>query len=220
MATLPTPISEKIYTYLQANIIHEEDILSELRLVTSKLPGSVMQISPVQAQFMRLLIQISNAKRVLELGTFTGYSALAMALALPAGGTLITCDKDAKTTELAKQFWEKANVSHKIQLLLGEATDSLDTLIEKNGHNSFDFIFIDADKSNYPIYYEKALELLRPGGTIVLDNTLLQGKVADENHQEKATQIMRTLNANIAKDTRVNACLLPMADGITLAIKK
>jgi len=208
-----------ITNYLNTASLRDTDVLIELQAETANLPLAEMQISRLQGQFMQLLIKLMGAKHILELGTFTGYSSLAMALALPDNGKVITCDINSEWTNIAKAYWKKANVLHKIELKLGEALTSLDQMITSSMSNYFDFVFIDADKANYPFYYEKALMLTRPGGLIVLDNALLNGKVADSAAQENRVQIMRDLNHFIREDVRVDMSLVPIADGLVLARK-
>ena len=179
-----------------------------------------MQIAPEQGQFMALLIELIGARKTLELGTFTGYSAAAVALALPNDGKVITCDIDETTAKVAQQFWEQAGVAHKIDLRLGPAVQTLDELLTQRQADTFDFAFIDADKENYAVYYEKCLQLVRKGGLIAIDNTLWSGAVADNQNQEKTTLAIRALNEMIYHDQRVSLSLVPIADGLTLARKR
>lgn len=181
---------------------------------------AVMQISPEQGQLMALLVQLMGAKKTLELGVFTGYSALAVALALPADGQVIACDVSADYTAIAQRYWQMAGVAHKIDLRLGPALETLDQLRVEGHVESFDFAFIDADKRNYDSYYEKSLQLVRPGGLIAIDNVLWSGRVADPTVQDNRTQRIRALNEKIYQDPRVSLSLLPIADGLTLAVKK
>jgi len=178
-----------------------------------------MVSSPEQAQFIQLLIQLMGAKKTLEVGTFTGYSALAVALALPEDGQLITCDIDAQVTTIAQEYWQRAGVGNKIKLHLAPALDTLDQLLVNGEAGSFDFVFIDGDKKNYPNYYEKALQLLRTGGLVAIDNVLWSGKVADQDINDDSTCTIRQLNAAIKDDQRVSISMLPLGDGLTLARK-
>ncbi len=174
-----------------------------------------MQISAEQGQFLALLVTLLGARRVLEIGTFTGYSALVMALALPSDGQLVTLDMNRQTTDLARQFWNRAGVSERIESRLGPALTSLEGL-----EGPFDLAFIDADKTNYDAYYERALDLLRPGGVVVVDNVLWGGQVLDPQYQDADTVAIRELNQKLHHDSRVELSMLPLADGITLAVKK
>jgi predicted O-methyltransferase YrrM len=211
--------SEALYQYTIAHSQAEPDILRQLREAKNQHPQARMQISPDQGQFMALLLQLMNAKRVLEIGTFTGYSSLAMALALPADGQLITCDINPKDTAIAAHYWQLAGVQEKITLHLAPALETLDRLIAES-IPTFDFAFIDADKGNYWNYCDRVLQLLRPGGLIAIDNTLWSGRVADPENQEKITLTIRTFNQQLAQDPRVEVSLLPIADGLTLARKR
>jgi caffeoyl-CoA O-methyltransferase len=179
-----------------------------------------MQISPEQGQFMALLAELIGARRVLEVGTFTGYSALAVALALPADGRIVACDVNEDTTAVARRYWAEAGVADKIELRLGPAVDTLEALLAEGGGETFDFAFIDADKVNYDAYYEGALALLRQGGLMVIDNVLWSGAVADPERQDADTSALRALNAKLHDDQRISLSLLPVSDGITLARKR
>jgi len=200
--------------------LREPAILKSLREETAKLSSSVMQISPEQGQFMALLIGLIGAKKTLEIGVYTGYSSLAVALALPDNGQIIACDISTETSAIAKRFWVKAGIEQKIDLRLAPALQTLDQLIEQGASNTFDFAFIDADKYNYTNYYERSLALVRPGGLILIDNVLWSGRVADSKDHDKQTEAIRQLNTMIYQDERVNMSLLPLGDGITLAQKR
>ncbi len=215
-----TPLTEPLHQYLLDVSLREHPVLAALREKTAELPLGIMQVAPEQAQFMQLLLRILNAKKVLELGTFTGYSALAMALALPDDGHIITCDINTEWTNQAKPFWEKAKQAHKIELKLGKALDTLDTLLEENLAGSFDFIFIDADKANYVAYYELAFKLITSTGLIAIDNMLWDGEVLNPENTRAQTREIRKLNAHIKEDTRVDISLLPHSDGLFLVRKK
>lgn len=214
-------LTDTLYQYLLNVSLRENPIQKELRDATRNLSSFDMQISPEQGQFMALLVKLMGAKKTLEIGVFTGYSSLAVALALPQDGQMVVCDVNEEWTSLAQEFWTKASVRHKINLVLRPALETLETLIAtKSEANSFDFIFIDADKANYSAYYECALKLCRPGGLILIDNTLWDGAVADPTIEDASTKAIRFLNDKIHHDNRVDMCLLPVSDGLTLAMKK
>jgi caffeoyl-CoA O-methyltransferase len=209
-----------LYAYLHKMSLREPTILKKLRAETAKLSHYIMQISPEQGQFMALLIELMGAKKTLDIGTFTGYSALVVALALPPQGKVITCDVSVEWTTIAKPFWEKAGVANKIDLKLGPALETLQNLLDNGEANTFDFAFIDADKGNYSEYYDKSLALLRPGGLIAIDNVLWEGKVADVHDHDKKTEAIRALNKKVKQDERVSISMLPIGDGLTLARKR
>jgi predicted O-methyltransferase YrrM len=212
-------LDASLYDYYQAIAFREPEILKELRQATSQLPMANMQIAPEQGQFMALLVQLTGARKILEIGVFTGYSSLALALALPPQGRILGCEISAEYTAIARQFWQKAGVSEKIDVLLGPAVTSLEQLLANGEQESFDLAFIDANKSDYDQYYELSLQLVRTGGLILIDNVLWYGKVADETIQDKATQSIRHLNAKLHQDPRISLCLVPIGDGLTLALK-
>jgi predicted O-methyltransferase YrrM len=213
------PIStEAIERYVCETITRETDVARRLRAETTKLPNAVMQTTPDQVAFLALLVKTLGAKRVLEVGTFTGYSALGMALALPGDGKLIACDISKEWTDMARRFWKEAGVEKRIELKLAPAQETLAALIKEKV--SFDFAFIDADKTGYDAYYEACLKLLRPGGMVAFDNMLWSGAVADNSIKDADTVALRKLNAKIRDDERVDACLLTVADGIMLARKR
>lgn len=207
-----------LYNYCIQNWLREDEILMALREQTTKMPEKYMQILPLQGQFMAFLIQSIDAKRVLEIGTYTGYSTLVIAKALPKDGKIITCDKNPEWTKIDKIYWEKAGMSDKIELRLAPALDSLQKLLDEN--QLFDFIFIDADKKKYSAYYEMCLNLLAPKGIIAIDNVLWAGKVADLDQQDGSTLEIRKLNHNIHNDQRVDISLVPIGDGLTLIKKR
>ena len=213
-------LDSHIYEYLLSVSLREAEILQQLRAETAKLPMGRMQIAPEQGQFMALLVQLMGAKKALEIGVFTGYSSTAIALVLPADGKLIACDINEEYTDIARRYWQQAGIADKIDLHLAPATETLDRLIARGETETFDFVFIDADKSNYDRYYEKSLQLVRPGGLIAIDNVFWSGKVADSEIQDNRTRVMRALNQKIYQDTRVNLSLVPIGDGLTLAMKK
>jgi predicted O-methyltransferase YrrM len=213
-------LDDRLHRYLLDHSVHETAVQVALRAETAHLPMAKMQIAPEQGQFMALLVQLLGVTKALEVGVFTGYSALAVALALPPGGQLVACDVSEDYTAIARRYWHQAGVADKIDLRIGPAVDTLDRLIATGAIDSFDFAFIDADKSNYPTYYEQALQLVRPGGLIAIDNVLWSGQVADPDVTDNRTRILRTLNDTIHQDSRVTASLVPIADGLTLAMKK
>ncbi len=213
-------IETHIYDYILANSLRDRDELKRLRQETQAMPMGGMQISPDQGQFMGLLVELIDAKRIVEVGTFTGYSSIAMALALPADGRLIACDVSDEFTSIARRYWQEAGVADKIELRLGPAVATLDEMLAAGEAGSFDMAFIDADKENYDAYYERCLQLLRLGGLILIDNVLWGGRPADANEQDESTAAIRALNAKIHADERVTASLLSIGDGLTLARKR
>jgi predicted O-methyltransferase YrrM len=213
-------VSDAIYEYILANSLHESDLLKQLRVETAKLPQAGMQISPDQGQFMALLVRLMNAKKTLEVGVFTGYSSLSVALALPPDGKLIACDVNEEFTAIARRYWQLAGVADKIDLQLAPAVETLDRLLQDGHTGTFDFAFIDADKGNYVNYYDRAFQLVRPGGLIAIDNVLWGGRVADSTDQDKITTTIRAFNAKLAQDDRIVMSVLAIADGLTLALKK
>lgn len=219
MSSKTLNLNDSLLHYIQSVSVQESEVLKQLRTETAKQPMAVMQIAPEQGQFMSFLVQVLNAKKTLEIGVFTGYSALVIALALPADGQVIACDISEEYTAIAQQFWQQAGVAEKIDLRIAPALETLDKLIAENHSNTFDFAFIDADKSNYSNYYEKALQLVRPGGVIAIDNVLWSGRVAEAEVQDNRTQKIREFNQNLAQDSRVKISLIPIADGLTLALK-
>ncbi|MDP1604154.1 MAG: class I SAM-dependent methyltransferase [Legionella sp.] len=209
-------LTEALYDYVLNISLREHPVLQALRKATAPMALANMQVAPEQAQFLQFMIKLINARKVLELGTFTGYSALAMALALPDDGELITCDISAEWTANAPSFWQEAGVNDKIKLRLAPALQSLQTLIEEGYRHKFDFIFIDADKTNYIHYYEYALQLVSPRGLIAIDNIFWDGKVIDESDTSAQTREIRRLNDFIKQDKRVDVSLLAIADGLFL----
>ena len=213
-------IETHIYDYILANSLRDRDELKRLRQETQTMPMGGMQVSPDQGQFMGLLVELIDAKRIVEVGTFTGYSSIAMALALPADGRLIACDVSDEFTSIARRYWQEAGVADKIELRLGPAVTTLDGMLAAGEAGCFDMAFIDADKENYDAYYERCLQLLRPGGLILIDNVLWGGRPADANVQDESTVAIRALNAKIHADERVTTSLLSIGDGLTLARKR
>jgi predicted O-methyltransferase YrrM len=220
MSDVTVNLTPLLYAYLQDYSLREPEILKKLREQTQRMSMGQMQISPEQGQFMQLLIELLGAQKTLEVGVFTGYSTLAVALALPVGGKVVACDINPEWTKIARQFWEAAGVAAKIDLRLAPALDTLQRLLAQGEANTFDFAFIDADKANYLTYYEKSLDLLRPGGLIAIDNVLWGGGVADPSMNDKNTAAIRALNAVLLQDQRVTLSMLPIGDGLTLARKR
>lgn len=220
MATVTINLTSQVYDYFLKHSLREHPVLTQLRSETQQIPQGYMQISPEQGQFMGLLMELLGAKKTLDIGTFTGYSALAVALALPAYGKVITCDVSKAWTSIAERFWQAAGVADKIDLRIGPALDTLNALIANGEANTFDFAFIDADKKHNRDYYEAALTLLRPGGLIGIDNVLFSGRVADPINQEDTTQFIRAFNEWVHGDKRVTMSMLPIGDGLTLARKR
>ena len=211
--------TEQIEDYVCAHA-RESDAARKLRAETQKLPRAGMQVGVDEAAFLALLVRSAGAKRCIEVGTFTGYSALAIAAALPADGRLICCDISEEWTAIARRYWSSAGVSGRIDLRIAPATDTLNSLITRGGSGSYDFAFIDADKTGYDSYYEACLKLLKPGGLVALDNMLWSGRVADPDHHDADTDAIRALNAKIHADNRVDAVLLTIGDGVMVARKK
>ncbi|MDH5176223.1 MAG: class I SAM-dependent methyltransferase, partial [Gammaproteobacteria bacterium] len=198
----------------------EAPVLRALREETAALTQRSMQIAPEQGQFMALLVRLLRARRCLEIGVFTGYSSLATALALPADGRIVACDVSEEWTAIARRYWEQGGVAHKIDLHIAPATSTLDALLQTGQSGTFDLAFIDADKTNYLAYYERTLQLLRPGGLVLIDNTLWSGRVADPAVNDPDTVALRELNDTLLRDERVDLSLLPVGDGLTLALKR
>jgi caffeoyl-CoA O-methyltransferase len=220
MANRSLDLTDQVYDYLLEVSLREHPVLARLREETAELPLSIMQIAPEQGQFMRLLVQILGAKRCLEIGTFTGYSSLSVALGLPADGQIIACDVSVDFTEIALRYWAEAGVADKIDLRLGPALGTLDDLLKEGAAGSFDFAFIDADKENYLPYYERCLKLIRPGGLIAVDNVLWNGSVVDPEKNDADTLAIRQLNEKLRDDERVDISMVPIGDGLTLARKR
>lgn len=212
-------LNNNVYQYLLSVSLREAEVLAQLREETSQHSASIMQISPDQGQFMALLIKLLGATKTLDIGVFTGYSSLAVALALPETGKVVACDRDPRCTAIARRYWQLAGVENKIDLRLAPALDTLDRLIADGESETFDFVFIDADKRNYSNYYERALTLLRPGGMVAIDNVLWFGSVADPNDTDKRTIAIREFNQKLHQDERVSISMLAIADGLTLALK-
>ena len=212
-------LSDDLYAYLFEHSVREPDILRRLRDETARDSMARMQIAPEQGQLMQLLVRLMGARRYLEVGVFTGYSSLAVALALPADGRIVACDVSETWTKIARRYWAEAGVAEKIDLRLAPALQTLDGLIAGGVAGSFDFAFIDADKTSYSVYYERALTLIRVGGLIAVDNTLWEGRVADPKARDADTQAIRDFNRRLRDDRRVHLCLVPIGDGLSLALK-
>lgn len=219
MSNRTISLDQRLHAYMLEVSLREPDIMAELRRETLAMPHASMQIAPEQGQFMALLVKLTGARRILEVGTFTGYSTLAMAFALPPGGRIVACDRSEAWTAIAQAYWARAGVGERIDLRLGEAAATLDALIGAGEAGTFDFAFIDADKENYPTYYERALDLLRPGGLVAIDNTLWGGSVIDPAKTDTDTKAIRAFNAHLRADPRVDLSLVPIGDGLTLARK-
>jgi len=215
---------DQLAAYYAKVAIREPPLLARLRQETARLPAAQMQIAAEEGQFLDLLIRLSGARRCVEVGVFTGYSSLVTALALPADGHLLACDINPQTTAIARRYWAEAGVADRIRLVLAPALQTLDAELAKGGaggdEGSYDFAFIDADKTSYIDYYERCLRLLRPGGLIAVDNTLWSGSVADPQQRDPDTQAIRAFNDHVRADQRVDFCLVPIADGVTLARKR
>jgi predicted O-methyltransferase YrrM len=220
MAEKSTVVDTRLYAYLLAHEPPEHEQLRLLRERTRGMADGRMQIAPEQACLLAFLARLIGARRVLEIGTFTGYSALTLALALPADGRLVACDISAEWTEIGRPYWERAGVAGKIDLRLGPARQTLRNLEERGALDSLDLVFIDADKPSYDDYYEATLRLVRPSGLIALDNMLRRGRVADPNQNDEDTVSLRALNAKIARDDRVDSVLLPIGPGMTLVRRR
>ncbi len=220
MAKKSFGLDSQVYEYLLSVSLREAEILTKLRAETDQHRASLMQISPDQGQFMAMLIKLMGAKKTIDIGVFTGYSSLVVALALPEDGKVIACDRDPEATAIARRYWQEAGVEHKIDFRLAPALETLDGLIAEGQTGSFDFVFIDADKQNYPNYYERALTLLRSGGLIAVDNVLWSGRVTDLEDADKRTIAIREFNQKIHHDQRVAVSMLSIADGLTLALKQ
>jgi len=220
MAGRLLPLTDALQAYVDRHGAREHAVLAELRRATAGMPHAQMQIGPDQGALMALLVKLAGARRTLEIGVFTGYSSLAVALALPPEGKVVACDVSEEWTAMARRYWEKAGVAGRIDLRLAPALVTLDALLAEGGAASFDFAFIDADKANYLGYYERCLELVRRGGLIAVDNTLWSGAVIDPEDRSTDTEAIRAFNARLHGDARVELALLTVGDGLTLAMKR
>jgi len=220
MAFHRTLLPETVDRYLSTVVVHESPVQQRLRAETSRLPMGMMQIGADQGVLLAFLVRLIGARRAIEVGTFTGYSALTVATALPPDGRLVCCDVNEEWTSIARRYWAEAGVADRIDLRLAPAQKTLAELVRRNGAGSYDFAFIDADKTGYDAYYEACLVLLRAGGLIAIDNVLWSGTVADPANNEPDTVALRALTVKIRDDSRVDACLLSVGDGVMLARKR
>lgn len=210
-------LEPELNAYLERVGVREPDVLRLLREETSTMPEANMQIAAEEGAFLALLVKLIGAHRILEVGTFTGYSSTAMALALPPDGRIVCCDISREFTDVALRTWSAAGVADRVELHLGPAIETLDELLAKGAAGTFDLAFIDADKTNYAGYYERSLRLVRPGGLIAIDNVLWSGRVVDAAETDADTEAIRAINQAIAADERVDVAMVPIADGVTLA---
>ncbi len=212
-------LTDELLRYLLSISHDEPPLFTRLREETADYPDAEMQIAPEQGRFLSLLVKLSGARHILELGTFTGYSTLWMAIALPPHGRIVTCDADRKWTEIARRYWKDARVENRVELHVGSALDTLDRLLAEGHERRFDLVFIDADKENYIGYYEYALRLLKPGGLVAVDNVLWSGKVIEADMQDADTMAIRAFNEHVKNDSRITLSVVPIGDGLTLAVK-
>ena len=220
MSNRSITLTDPIYQYMNDVSLREAPVLRALREETAALTQRSMQIAPEQGQFMALLARLLRARRCLEIGVFTGYSSLATALALPPDGRIVACDLSEEWTAIARRYWEQGGVAHKIDLHIAPAIGTLEALLAQGQAGTFDLAFIDADKTNYVAYYERSLDLLRPGGLVVVDNTLWSGRVADPEVADEDTVALRHFNEHLHRDERVDLSLVPIGDGLTLVRKR
>jgi predicted O-methyltransferase YrrM len=213
-------MTDPLYDYLLDVSLRENDIAGRLRAETAEHPQAAMQISPEQGQFMGVLVRLIGARHCIEVGTFTGYSTLCVALSLPDDGRIVACDVSEEWTAIGRAHWREAGVEGKIDLRIAPALETLDQLLGAGGAGEYDFMFIDADKSNYLHYYERGLKLLRTGGLIAVDNVLWGGSVIDPVKQDDDTNAIRELNRHVKEDSRVDLSMVPIGDGLTLARKR
>jgi len=220
MSTRPTPLTENLHRYLLEVSLREPPAIARLREETSRIPEGAMQTSPEQGQFLSLLVRVLQARSVIEIGVFTGHSTAWMALGLPEGGRLIACDRSLEWTAIARRYWAELGVAGRIELRIGGARRVVEDLLREGRGGSVDLIFVDADKPHYEFYFERGLELLRPGGIAAFDNTLWHGRVIDPADQEPDTEAIRSFNQKLKRDQRVDISLVPIGDGLTLARKR
>lgn len=220
MSNRTLAIDDRIYDYMLSVSLREPALQKQLREETAAIEYSEMQIAPEQGQFMTLLVSLLGVKRALEIGTYTGYSSISIALGLPRGGSLVCCDDNEEWTAMAKKYWRLNAVDDRVELRLGNGVDTLQQMIDGGEAGSFDFVFLDADKQNYPRYYEQSLTLLRDGGLLTVDNTLWGGGAADPENTAPGTRAMRRFNEMVRNDPRVDISLVPIGDGLTFARKR
>jgi predicted O-methyltransferase YrrM len=220
LMSLRSLLPEAVENYVSAVATRETALQKRLREETATMSGAGMQIGADEGALLALLVRLIGARRALEIGTYTGYSSLAVAMALPANGKLICCDINDEWTQVARRYWREAGLANTVELRLAPAADTLQDLLRNPGHGSFDFAFVDADKEGYDGYYEGCLKLVRTGGLMAFDNTLWSGRVADESNNDKDTVALRALNAKVRDDSRVDSCLLTVGDGVLLARKR
>ena len=213
-------LPDDLHEYLLSVSLRESDVMRRLREETAEHPRAHMQIAPEQAQFLQFLVQLVGARRVLEIGVFTGYSALAVAEVLPPNGEIVACDISEEYTEVARRYWREAGVDNQIDLRIAPANDTLAALLDDDQAGTFDFAFIDADKESYDTYYEQSLKLLRPGGVIAIDNVFRGGRVTEPAPDDESVMVVRDLNEKLHTDERIELTVLPLADGVTLAMKR
>ncbi len=219
MSTRTLNLNDALYSYLLDVSVREPPLLARLRRETARHPRGRMQISPEQGQLLRFLLRLMGARRALEIGVFTGYSTLCMALALPQDGRITACDVSAEWTAVGQRYWEEAGVAAKIDLRIAPAEETLSGLIGDGQEEQYDFAFIDADKTGYRIYFEQCMKLVRPGGLIAVDNTLWSGSVIDSSDQSADTIAIRAFNERLQADQRIELSLVPIGDGLSLAMK-
>ena len=220
MANKTIGISDELAAYVVEVGTREPDVLVRLREETAAIPQHRMQIAPEEGALLAMLVELTGARRYIEIGTFTGYSSTAVALALPEDGRLVCCDVSEEWTSMARRYWDEAGVAGKIDLRIAPAAETLDQLLADGEEATYDFAFVDADKTGYDGYYERLLRLVRPGGLIALDNTLWGGAVLDQDADDEDTRAIQALNTKLAADERVTLCLVPVADGVTLARRR
>ena len=219
MSSRTIRMNDAIDAYLRRVSLRETDVQRRLREETASLEDAGMQICPEQGQLMRMLAGLLGARRAIEVGVFTGYSSLCVALALPEDGELVACDVNEEWSAIARRYWSEAGVASKVRLHLAPALETLDALVREGRSGEFDIAFIDADKTSYAMYYERCLALLRPGGLVLVDNVLWGGQVANEDDRSEDTVALRAFNAGLRDDARIELCMLPVGDGLTIARK-
>jgi predicted O-methyltransferase YrrM len=220
MANRTIGISDELAAYVREVGSREPDVLARLRAETAGIRQHNMQIAPEEGAFLAMLVELIGARRCIEVGTFTGYSSLAVALVLPDDGHLVCCDVSEEWTSMARKYWDEAGVAGRIDLRIAPAAETLDQLLADDEQGTYDFAFVDADKTGYDGYYERLMQLVRPGGLIAFDNTLWGGEVLDVDSDDEDTRALQALNQKLASDERISLCMLPIADGVTLARRR